>query len=702
MFRALARWLSASLMVCLFLARPAAAQGPSEVPDLRKADLSKIIEMLEDDRERARVLELLRRLAGPEEAAPAGPPASLPGVWEETILDLADSTRLNLKVSGTGLVQSVGLAAEVLQTLFTPLALELWPAYFLPVFAWGLACLSAAWFVSRRWGRPPAVEEGAKFPARLKLFSGQVLAAAGPCLVLIASLGRWPELSATAPGVTADLALSFVFLQTLVRHLFINCSILYIALKAGSALLIPAPASAASLSGLPAPQGLRIYRTWRFLAVYLAILAFFKEVFLDQFVFGRTYTAALAVLILPGLLGLTARLWRFRGLARAAGGDPESPAYLTDLVIRKCWVFLSLGVLWLAAWAALVGTTGFFLGRLLGTLAVFGLAWGAVKAARLLFANLAGSAPAEEGRRLLVNLDALVGLALGPAALGLILAIWGLPLGRLLENSLARDILGRFLVIFLTLGVLVIFLKFSRQAAEWLLAVPALSGNRNWRTVAPLALTVARALGVFVAGVIVLERLGVDVGPILAGAGILGLGVGLGAQSLVKDLINGITILGLDIVAVGDSVTIGGHSGKVEKVGLRGLSLRDANWNLILVPNSSIDVIINRTRGLSHSILEIVMPPDIDPDELLALARAVAGDFSADAEWSSRLAGPVAVVGVTAFGPEGTTIRLKLTAPAGTQLEPEWELKRRLKQRLLRAGHDSRAFARVVVTYAPE
>ena len=80
----------------------------------------------------------------------------------------------------------------------------------------------------------------------------------------------------------------------------------------------------------------------------------------------------------------------------------------------------------------------------------------------------------------------------------------------------------------------------------------------------------------------------------------------------------------------------------------------------------------------------------------------MAEDFNSDAEWGPRLARPVTVVGVTGFTPEGTTIRLKLTAPAGEQWEPEWELKRRLKQRLLQAGHNSRAFSRVVVNLTSE
>jgi small conductance mechanosensitive channel len=378
------------------------------------------------------------------------------------------------------------------------------------------------------------------------------------------------------------------------------------------------------------------------------------------------------------------------------------PAYLTDYIFRECWVFFSIGAIWLAAWAYLAEAAVFFSGRLLGSLAVVGLSLGAIKAARFLFANLVKPAPADESRRLLVTADSLIGLAVGLAAFCIILVIWGLPLGRLLENSLAREILGRALVISMTFAALVLFLKFNRLAAEWLLAVPALSGNRNWRTMAPLVITGTRGLAVFLAVVIVLERLGVNVGPILAGVGILGLGVGLGAQSLVKDLINGISILSMNIAAVGDNVTIGSHSGTVEQVGLRSLRLRDIYGDLILIPNSGIDTIINRAQGLSHRLLEIVMPPDADPDELLALTRAVAEGFNADAEWRPRLARPVAVVGVTGFDSDGTTIRLRLTTPAGEQWEPEWELKRRLKQRLLQAGHNSRAFARVVVNLVPE
>ena len=705
-----ARLVSASAIVCLLLlaVRPIAAQEPSPTAEtaISTADLPKVIEMLEDDQQRARVVNLLKLMAAGGAAAPAEPPPAAETL-EGTILELAGFTWREIKLSGTGLAQALNRATEGLKSLFTPRALELWPAYFQIIFVWGLFCLSVSWFVVRRWGRLPAVTAQLNYPTRLKLFLRHILVVAAPNMVLIVSLGLWPELSTTAPGITADLALSLVFLQTLVKHLFINFSLLYIALKAASALFAPTD-DTATLSGLPAPLALQFLSAWRFLAVYLAALFFFKEIFLDQFVLGRTYAVVLTLLVIPLPLVLTVKLWRLRGQVEAAfAWEPESegedrPAYLTDLMFRKCWAFFSIGALWLIALTYLAEATVFFSSRLLGSLAICGLAFGVIKVARFLFASLVKPAPADESRRLLVTLDSLVGLAVGLAAFFLILIIWGLPLGRLLENNLAREILGRVLVISMASAALILFLKFSRLAAEWLLAVPSLSGNRNWRTMAPLAITGARALAVFLAGVIILERLGVNVGPILAGVGILGLGVGLGAQSLVKDLINGISILSMNIAAVGDNVTIGSHSGTVEKVGLRSLRLRDIYGDLILIPNSGIDTIINRAQGFSHRLLEIVMPPDADPDELLALARAVAEDFNADVKWRPRLARPVTVVGVTGFNPDGTTIRLRLTTPAGEQWEPEWELRRRLKQRLLQAGHNSRAFARTVVNLGPE
>ena len=695
----LARWLIACAF--FFLVPMAAAQGPPEAAPETAADISEIIKMLEDDQERARILKLLRLMAAQEAGAEEEPAAR---DWEDSLLGLAGSAWQGLEVSGAGLIQAFKRASLVLGALFTPLALELWPPYFLAVCGWGLFWLLAAWVLARRWGRFPPLDGSPGFSGRLKIFSRHFLIRAAPGLILIVSLILWPEPSSTASGVTADLAWSLSFLEVLVKGLFIYSSILHIALKAASALLAPLGEGPETLSGLSAPLARRLLSSWNFLAVHMTALAFIKDVFLDQFVLGRTYEMALLVLVAPIPLALTGKLWRLKS-ALAVRGEEETDGarqvYLTDRFVEKCWVFLSIGAVWLAAGGYILAA-GAFWGRLAGSLAIFGLAVGVVMAARFLPASLAGPPRSEEGRRLLVSLDALAALAAALAAFLLVLAVWGLPLGRLLESGLAREILGRLLIIVLTVTALVLFLKFSRLATEWLLAVPALSGNRNWRTMAPLFLTGVRALGIFLAVVVVLELLGVNVGPILAGAGILGLGVGLGAQSLVKDFINGVSILSMDIIAVGDSVTIGGHNGTVDKVGLRSLRLRDANWNLIMIPNSSIDMIVNRTRGLAQSLLEVVMPPDAEPDELLALARAVADEFNADADWSPRLASPVTVVGVTDFSPGGTTIRLRLVAPAGEQWEPEWELRRRLKQRLLQAGHDSRAFAQVVVNIPPD
>jgi small conductance mechanosensitive channel len=212
----------------------------------------------------------------------------------------------------------------------------------------------------------------------------------------------------------------------------------------------------------------------------------------------------------------------------------------------------------------------------------------------------------------------------------------------------------------------------------------------------PLALTAVRALAVFTGVVVILERLGVNVGPILAGAGILGLGVGMGAQSLVKDVINGISILMMDTLSVGDYVTIGGRSGTVETVGLRTIRLRDAAGNLTVVPNSSVDTIVNMTRDYSQDLIEFTVPYDANPDDMLKLAGEVARSLSDDRDWQRYLMSPVDLMGVTAFDANGTTIRLKINTTAGNQWTVGRELRLRLKRKMLEAGYTSPWFGQSV------
>ena len=151
---------------------------------------------------------------------------------------------------------------------------------------------------------------------------------------------------------------------------------------------------------------------------------------------------------------------------------------------------------------------------------------------------------------------------------------------------------------------------------------------------------------VFAVAVLLTFNVFIDIGPILAGAGILGLAVSFGAQSLVKDVISGFFILFENQFAIGDVIEVAGKSGVVEKMTLRVVVLRDGEGIMHVVPNSEIKVVSNKTRGWSRAVVDVGVPYDENVDRALEVLRDEAAQFSTDKAWGSQLDGPVEVLGV--------------------------------------------------------
>ena len=126
-----------------------------------------------------------------------------------------------------------------------------------------------------------------------------------------------------------------------------------------------------------------------------------------------------------------------------------------------------------------------------------------------------------------------------------------------------------------------------------------------------------------IAAMMVLGELGVDIGPILAGAGVLGLAIGFGAQSLVKDWLSGFFILLEDQYRVGDVVEVAGRSGLVEQINLRMTVLRDMNGSVHYVRNGQIDTVTNMTKEYSHYVLSIGVAYREDVDEIIEVLKQI-------------------------------------------------------------------------------
>jgi small conductance mechanosensitive channel len=178
----------------------------------------------------------------------------------------------------------------------------------------------------------------------------------------------------------------------------------------------------------------------------------------------------------------------------------------------------------------------------------------------------------------------------------------------------------------------------------------------------------------------------IDVGPVLAGAGILGLAISFGAQSLVKDIISGFFILSENQFAVGDVIEAGGKSGVVEKMTLRVVVLRDLEGRMHIIPNGEIKVVSNATRGWSRAVVDLTISYEQDVDRALAVIKDEAAQFSTDKTWSSQLDGALEVPGVESLADTGVKIRTLIRTQPGSQWNAAREFRLRLLRRLEREG----------------
>lgn len=212
--------------------------------------------------------------------------------------------------------------------------------------------------------------------------------------------------------------------------------------------------------------------------------------------------------------------------------------------------------------------------------------------------------------------------------------------------------------------------------------------EKRGRTISQLLRSVGRVVIVTLA-ILLTFNVFINIAPILAGAGILGLAVSFGSQSLVRDVISGFFFLVENQFSVGDVIEAGGKGGVVEKMTLRVVVLRDLDGSLHIIPNGEIKVVSNKTRGWSRAIVDISVPHTEDLDRALAVVQDEAARFSSDPVWGVQLDGPVEVLGVESLTDNSVVIRTLLKTQPGSQWSVAREFRRRLKNRFSRETIDS-------------
>jgi small conductance mechanosensitive channel len=192
----------------------------------------------------------------------------------------------------------------------------------------------------------------------------------------------------------------------------------------------------------------------------------------------------------------------------------------------------------------------------------------------------------------------------------------------------------------------------------------------------------ASVVVVLVAGMLILNELGISIAPLLATAGVAGIAIAFGAQSLIKDYFTGFFLLLEDQIRVGDVVEVAGRGGLVEDLTLRYVRLRDLEGHVHYVPNGEIKLVTNRTRGHATPVVDVPISYAADPDAVLQVMREVAEALRADPDWSARIAGEMEVIGVDRWADSSVVLRARFKVVPPIE---QWNVKREYLRRLKKA-----------------
>jgi moderate conductance mechanosensitive channel len=254
------------------------------------------------------------------------------------------------------------------------------------------------------------------------------------------------------------------------------------------------------------------------------------------------------------------------------------------------------------------------------------------------------------------------------------------PLRHWLETAGTRGV--RILVIFLIAMILARVLK----ALTTRLVHSAKGQSRaaqmreqQTRTIAGLVYSVGAAVIVAAAILMALPEFGFDVTPFEAAAAVGSLALGFGAQSLVKDIINGFFIVLEDQYVVGDLIQLNGETGRVEHLTLRRTVLRNANGAIVTLPNSLVGQVANLSRDWSQAFVDVTIPSDAMVGRALAALEKIAGEFRNDPDWSPALVDGPRVLGVESLSLDGTQLRLQVRTVLNRKDDVARELRRRIK-----------------------
>jgi small conductance mechanosensitive channel len=257
-------------------------------------------------------------------------------------------------------------------------------------------------------------------------------------------------------------------------------------------------------------------------------------------------------------------------------------------------------------------------------------------------------------------------------------------LARVVERSLYWLTTSGLRVVLISVVMLVLLAVIRRLTGKLRLLyegrLPDPAEVKRADTLTHVVRDVARVVVTTVGSMMILSEVGVDLKPLLAAAGLGGLAIGFGAQSLVKDVISGFFILLEDSIRVGDVVEIAGIGGLVEDVALRTITLRDGAGNVHVIPNGTVDKVKNMSKDFAVYVFDVGVGYREDVDEVMALLKEVGADMQADSDYAGDILASLEMLGVDKFAESAVIIKCQIKTNPNQQWRIGREMNRRIKK----------------------
>lgn len=283
-------------------------------------------------------------------------------------------------------------------------------------------------------------------------------------------------------------------------------------------------------------------------------------------------------------------------------------------------------------------------------------------------------------------LRAAIILALSMLTLLALLQAWNLgPIDWLIRNGLGGRVASAITTITITIVLAILVWEGVNAAIERhlssLTASAHLARAGRLRTLLPMVRTTLLVSILLIVVLMVLSELGINIAPLLAGAGVIGIAVGFGSQKLVQDLITGLFLLLENAMQVGDIVTLGGLTGTVEALSIRTIRLRAMDGAVHIIPFSAVTTVTNQTRDYGYALLDISVGLNEDPSYVIPVVQAMAGELRRDPQWATLVLDDLDVMGVEKFVDTAWVLRVRMKTQPASRWKVGRELNRRVKLR---------------------